>query len=370
YYPVPHGVWQELHALYQYAEENGFTDEVVDADKKTSIADLYVECLMLWLADPYRLMHKEVERVTELLAQNRGLVDIRSNSEGVGSRSFFVVALDADQAPKMPVQGNIAPSGEILRLIDPARLVARLEAQVKAVGKVAVEKGRATHDLTDLLFRLITLWGDPPKRQFRRNATESSVALCSGIKAIAYFADLASKEDTETEAQLIRNGGTMPLLRIPQDPVSQLVGVEEWQVLNQSAIGLRLHRESSGNVGVTVGEIVGIRFAGGRTWNVGVVRWLTLLEGSALEFGIELISPTAHSITLQPTIGSSTKSIPALLLGAVAPESDSDTALTLSDTFSDLREFELDDHGKVTHVRATTLIERTSHFDLFQFQPS
>ena len=47
-----------------------------------------------------------------------------------------------------------------------------------------------------------------------------------------------------------------------------------------------------------VGEVVGLRFVGGRSWNVGVVRWLTSLEGNALEFGVELISPSAASITL------------------------------------------------------------------------
>jgi hypothetical protein len=47
-----------------------------------------------------------------------------------------------------------------------------------------------------------------------------------------------------------------------------------------------------------------------------------------------------------------------------------DTVLTVTDTFSDLREFKLDDHGEVLTVRAMTLIERTSKFDLFQFQQS
>ena len=84
--------------------------------------------------------------------------------------------------------------------------------------------------------------------------------------------------------------------------MSQMIGVEEWHVLNQSANGLRMHRESGGNVSITVGEAVGVRFMGGRSWNVGVVRWLTLLEGNALEFGVELVAPAAVSITIEPTL--------------------------------------------------------------------
>ncbi len=218
--------------------------------------------------------------------------------------------------------------------------------------------------------RLIRLWGDPPKRQFRRNPVDSAVALCSGIKAIGYFTELASHEDPEADAQAICDGGTIPLLKIPQDPMSQMIGIEQWHVLNQSANGLRMHRDAGGNVSVSVGETVGVRFVGGRAWNVGVVRWLTLLEGNALEFGVELIAPAATSITIEPTIGSNGKPLPALLLYSLTPDADRDTLVTAPETFSDLREFELNDQGALRRVRATTLVERTSRFDMFQFQAS
>jgi hypothetical protein len=100
------------------------------------------------------------------------------------------------------------------------------------------------------------------------------------------------------------------------------------------------------------------------------VRWLTLLENNALEFGVELIAPGAASITIEPTIGSGSRPMPALVLQNTNPEWDNDTVLSLTDTFSDLREFELIEPDKFTVVRATTLLERTARFDLFQFQKS
>ncbi len=369
YHPVPPGAWQEMHALYQGAAEQKLCDEIVDTQSKQSIGELYMASLLVALADPYRLMHQEVERVVQILSQNRGLTAIRENAEGLDPQRLLVVALDSDQPPKLLVQGT-RPTGQVLRLVDPARLVGRLQERLNAAGNAAAAKSHATHDLNDLVARLIRLWGDPPKRQFRRNPAETGVALCSSIKGIAHFADLATKENPAVDAAKIRAGGTMPLLKIPQDPMSQLIGVEEWQVLNQSANGLRMHRESGGNVGVTVGEAVGVRFAGGRAWNVGVVRWLTLLEGNAVEFGLELISPAATSITIEPTIGSGAKPMPALLIAPLSGETDTDTIMTAPETFADLREYELDDHGSIRHVRATTLIERTSRFDLFQFQAS
>ena len=373
YHPCPVGVWQELHSLFLHADEQGMLAEIGDAETKSTMLDIYTDVLMVSLADPYRLMFKEVDKVQETLKKNHGLVDIRINNEGLNLQRFFVVALDGDRPPKVLVQGVPPPAGQIIRLIDPTRLVEKLQQRQRAQsgpGGNNAAQSRATHDLADLQQRLIRLWGDPPKRQFRRNPADASVALCSGIKAISYFAELAANEDPEADARAIRDGDTIPLLKIPQDPMSQMIGVEEWHVLNQSANGLRLYRDSGGTVGVTVGEVVGARFVGGRSWNVGVVRWLTLLEGNAMEFGVELISPAAASITIEPTIGTGTKPMPALVLQNPNPEWDNDTVLSMTDTFSDLREFELIEHGDVTVVRATTLLERTSRFDLFQFQKS
>ena len=373
YYPVPAGIWQEVNQLYQYADEQGFATEVVDETTKTSIADVYVEMLMLSLADPYRLMHRETDSALAMLRQNRGLVALRTSSEGIDPQRAFVIALDADTAPRSLIQGNKAAAGSVLRLVDPTKLVERIQQRLKAglaTGSANAAKSRAIHDQNDLMGRLVRLWGDPPKRQFRRNPTETGVALCAGVKAIGYFSDFAANENPEADLDAIREGRTIPLLNIPQDPVSQLVGVEEWQVLNQSANGLRLHRREGGSVGIAVGEAIGVRFVGGRTWNVGIVRWLTLLEGNALEFGMELISPAGYSVSMEATVGSSGRAAPAILLATSHPEAPPDTVLSASDTFADLREFTLNDHGEVSTVRATTLIERTSKFDLFQFQPS
>lgn len=368
YHPTLPGVWEEAYMLYRYAEEQSLLNEPGDDTDKLTVTDFFTEMIMVSLADPYRLMSKEIDKVSEFLMQNRGLMELRANADGLDPQRLFVLALDSDQAPKLLVQGNKPPAGQVIRVVHAAKLVERLQQKMRAGANAA--QSRATHDLNDLYARLSRLWGDPPKRQFRRNPAESPVALCAGIKAVAYFAEMAANEDPEADAQAIRDGDTIPLLRIPNDSVSKSMGVEQWMVLNQSANGLRLHRDEAGTVGITVGEAVGVRFVGGRTWNVGVVRWLTLLDGDSLEFGMELMSPAAYSVTIEPTIGGTNKLMPALLLQPVTPEAEADTLITLTDTFADLREFQLNDCEQLSNVRATTLIERTGRFDMFQFQPS
>src|SRR5258706_2405657 len=219
YHPVPAGVWRDFHAPYQCAVEQNLGEGIVDEDGQQSIGELYIVSLLISLADPYRLMHKEVERAAQILAQNRGLTVIRDNAEGLDPQRLFVVALDSDQGPRILVQGT-RPTGQVLRLVDPARLVERLQERLKAAGNAGAAKSHATHDLNDLMARLIRLWGDPPKRQFRRNPVETGVALCSSIKGVAYFAELAANENPEADAAPIRAVRTIPLLKVPQDAMS------------------------------------------------------------------------------------------------------------------------------------------------------
>ena len=55
---------------------------------------------------------------------------------------------------------------------------------------------------------------------------------------------------------------------------------------------------------------------------------------------------------------------------SVGDDGDADSLLTVPNTYSDLREFELDHEGHVQVVRATSLIERTGRFELFHVSPS
>ncbi len=372
YYPAPAGTWRDLNQLYAYAEDQDLLEETPDPDDKASIADFYHEPVLLALADPYRLMYREADKVLELMSQFRSSVNLTDQRpENLDPQKVFLVALDSDRAPRLMAIAIKDPPGQILRLVDLDRLVEKLKQKlVQLSTSKDAAKSKGAHELYDLLTRLTRLWGDPPKRQFRRNPTETVVAVCSGIKAIAHFSTLASKEDPDAEAAAIDSGDTVPLLTIPGDAVSKALGVEEWTVLNQSPNGLRLHREPGGVVGVTVGEVVGVRFSGGQSWNVGVVRWLNVLENSDLEFGVELIAPSAQPLEIEPTISANSKIQPALKLPPVHGEGDSDTLLTYPDTFSDLREFELNDGETVSTIRSTGLVEKTSRFEIFQFSPS
>ena len=219
-----------------------------------------------------------------------------------------------------------------------------------------------------LLARLVTLWGDPPKRASRRDPMDTSVAICIGLKAVSHYVALQHR-DEPAEGDLIRRGITIPLVSVPQDEESKAFPVNEWVVVNQSAGGLKVRREAPSQQPVTVGEVVGVKLIGRARWTIGVARWITVLEEGGLEFGIQFLANAARSVSIQPTIAAiSAQAKQALLLNE--GDTAAEALLTTPNTFSDLREFEVDAEGRVSCVRATTLLEKTGRFELFEFSAS
>jgi hypothetical protein len=199
---------------------------------------------------------------------------------------------------------------------------------------------------------------------------ETSVAICAGLRAISHFVAQEPGSDAGVEAAVIGKGITIPLITVPDDEVSRGLQVNEWEVVNQSAGGLKVKRIGATNQSIVVGEVVGIKFLGKPRWTIGVVRWLTMLEDGGMEFGIQFLAPAARTVAVTPTITSSGTVKVGLLLNDSELSNDSDSLLTPPATYSDLREYEVEEDGVVVLVRATSLIEKTGRFELFHISPS
>jgi hypothetical protein len=374
YTPVTAGSWQEFHRLYLHAEKEGIAGEVADAEAKASIFELYVELLLLSLTDPYRLSQGEVERTLAHIRANKGLVALSQSRPQTPTSAHFLVPCDADRPPKPASSANDDTGGPNWRLLDANGLADRLRQK-----RQAIESGNASATMTKavgpeglmLLAKLIALWGDPPKRMAKRDPMDTQVAICAGLKAVSHFVGLEQKIDLAREAEAIASGRTLPLVHIPDDPVSKSLGVAEWDVINQSAGGIKVKRANAASQSISVGEVVGIKYVGHERWTIGVVRWLTTFEDGALEFGIQFLAPAARAVAVQSTTTSSSGGArQGLMLFESEVSTEPDSMLTPPGTHADLREFEIEEDGMVSSVRAQGLIEKTGRFELFQVSPS
>jgi hypothetical protein len=371
YTPAPEGLWRALHELYLYADAEGLAADPADPDTKASVHDLYTEALLVALTDPYRLIPGEIDRIVAQVRAVKATVPLSQAKPSTNANAHFLVPCDTDKPPKPALSASDDRGGANWRLLDANALVDKLRARRKAFesGNVSAAAAKALGpEGAALLGRLVTLWGDPPKRASRRDAMDTSVAICIGLKAVGHYVSLQHRDDP-AEADLIRRGITIPLISVPRDETSKAFPVNEWVVVNQSAGGLKVRRETPAQQPVTVGEVVGVKLIGRARWTIGVARWITVLESGGLEFGIQFLANAARSVSIQPTIAAlSAQAKQALLLNE--GDASAEALLTTPNTFSDLREFEVDAEGDVSCVRATTLLEKTGRFELFEFSAS
>jgi hypothetical protein len=372
YTPVPQGLWREIHQVYLDAERERVAAEIVDPDTREAVINVYVEALLLALTDPYRLSPGEVDTVTAQIRSSRAPVTLGQARPGTRSGAHFLVPCDCDKPPKPALSANDDNGGPNWRILDCNPIVDKVRMRLGALesGNVsATMRSAAGPELLSMLRKLITLWGDPPKRAFRRNPSEGTVAICVGLKAVSHFVALEPK-DPEGEQAILKRGITVPLKR-PDFGDLEEMPVFEYDIVNASEGGLKVRRTGATPQALAVGEVVGIKQQHRPQWTIGVVRWITVFEEGGMEFGVQFLSPSARLVQVQPTIASSAaQPRPGLLLADEDEPSRFELLLAAPNTFSELREFELDSAGTLSHVRARALREKTARFDLFDVSPS
>ena len=373
YAPVPTGLWNEMHQLYLYAEKEGIAAEIADPETKMSVADAYGEALLLALTDPYRLVPGEAERVVAQIRGTRGLVTLAQARPQTRSSAHFLVPCDTDKPPQPSLSANDGTGGPNWRLLDTNALVDKLKAR-----KAAHESGNVSQTMSKavgpeglaMIGKLVTLWGDPPRRAYRRDPMDTTVALCVGLKAIGHFVSTASKADTEAEAEAIRKGITIPLLAIPDDEASKAHPVLEWEVVNQSEGGLKVRRVATVHQSIGVGELLGIKVIGRSQWTIAVARWITLLDEGGMEFGLQFLAPAVCTVWVRPVGSSSPQSKQGVLLAAGEDAPGEESLLTPAGTYADLRVYELQGEDLSSRVRAAGMIEKNPRFELFYVSPA
>jgi len=224
-------------------------------------------------------------------------------------------------------------------------------------------------DASDLIARLLVLWGDPPKRAYRRDPSDMTVAVCVGLKAISHFVSHDAKVDASTQELALRKGITMPMPSMVEDDTGRTVPIYEWAVVNQSAGGLKVRRAQGAMQPLAVGELIGIRAPGRPQWTVGVVRWITTLDDGGAEFGLQYLGTALRAVWVQPTIASSPQAKQGLLI-ADEDSPGQEILAAAPSTYSELREFDLQGGTYAARRRASGLIELTGRFDLFRLVAS
>jgi hypothetical protein len=399
YRPCPAGVWQEIHALYDYAERGGQQDDVIDGSAAT-IAQRYKQALLLGLANPYQLPQNECNQVYAFLAAWAGEATISDTVDVGDATAHFLVDLNAD-APPLPFPKDVKLSAAAhWRALDASGLAMTVDDLMRRL-----QKGEPAKQLVlggecvgfacqDMLKRLTRFWGLSARRQYSRARREGRLSLCTGINAIHFFTtgqkpfaqpqDLLGSQvpaprapSAEFEPPYVDLDPTLTEDAAPSDeaalfaPVAaqEVFRVDSWRVRDEGAGGLSLRREGLLGTSTRVGDLLGLEDPLLGAWRIGVARWLRSADSQSVEMGVEMLSPHAEAVAIRQVswdakLQRESRFVQALLLPAIGALRKPATLLVPRGTFQQAQDLYLvSDHREARRVRPLTLLERTGSFE-------
>ncbi|OQX31547.1 MAG: hypothetical protein B0D96_04450 [Candidatus Sedimenticola endophacoides] len=358
YDPYPRHVWSEIHSIYGLAEKLRLLDvQVRDAGEgggSSSVHEVYKQLLLFGASSPYRLRQREIERVFKESAEWQNLTHLAPPPAEEPDNSLFMVHLASDTPPSH-ISLEISVPDEQCRIFSTRELISHLESEVQGPGiesKGQEKRVILRSDAQGLLERLIQGYGIAPKRRSRRRRYSSEIAVTVGLAAIHEMIhhhfepapqeeEMSHFEDDSTvwleEYQRIGNPGFRDAVNHLKDikfslnpnqgyitdeaiietrnGFGEMGHAPSWasngaktepaephtlRTVNESAGGYCIGWEGSKPPQIKVGELIAVQNPGaGRTFSIGVGRWIRNTPAEGLQIGLELIAPSCQAVHLR-----------------------------------------------------------------------
>jgi len=379
YREVPAGLWTDIHALYQIADQHQVADWLVE-DRYTgvrvgvTVSRLYKACLLLGLSDSRRMANHEVAKLFYYLEHASDLTHLRALSDVVDTAGKYVVDPDADAAARPYSSEMEGDRSEQFWLFDTLTLARRAEAQ-----QVVIEDGHEANvgepytsflskDSIPMLRELVRSLGVRPTRSSERLYKQGEVQLCQGLNAVHYFVN-GSNPFVPPDMEFGKAG---EFIEIKANTPRALDGggegfhVDQWNRVNLSADGLALMRDSGSELRISVGDILGLRQDEGE-WSVGVIRRVAMKQGGQLLIGIQLLAFQARPVSVRRLDQDSMGFSEALLLPKNGPSGRPVRLLVHAGLGGHGVELLLTIGDESNQVKVTQLVERSGSYELLEF---
>lgn len=411
YYVAPADrLWLKLNQLYHLAEQLGIEREVhADTENNTtveiSISGVYVRSLLLAMARPYQLRHRQLSDVYRALGVWVPMVSL-TGREG---KDVYVVDLASDQGP---VHVEAFKGGDARRAIDSERLIRSLDAYARgeADGSLPLPPGIDEA----IISHLADAWGEMKPRAFGRSKTSEPVKVTVGMRSTHYFLS----GGTEFADLLGTAGGAMPREinpflkegihfvpqagethdvwedafdvggRIPENPnigdPDRLLYAHETRSrkrpeenyahhdttsADMSPGGYRLRWNEPFPPGLQTGELIGLRDETDPRWCLAVARWIRQDEAGPF-MGVELLSPQARpvAVRLVQSKGGQSEYQRAFLLPELKPVGRPATLITPASPYRVGQKVHLWDDGTQNTAQLGDCLLKTESFNQFTFR--
>lgn len=338
-------VWRNLNRLYQFAEQNDFVKTPQTSENTgeiTTIQSIYIQTLMLSLANPDKVQSAQVELIACWL--KKWCVAAELETQLQPHQHLFAINIAGAGKPKRIRRDMV---GDSWRYWSTEQLVQQINQlhQLLTQGESAVSSGMPAESALpanlDLLQTLANLWSRDvltPVRKHERQSSNQSIRVITGIShIIALIQQKAS--------------GTEP------------VQTEKWELDDESAggFGLNCHNDHP----VEVGELLALASVGKHAFTVGVVRRVNRNLKGPINIGVETLTHSPVVVELTPLL--SGQSFEAIYVPDGPNANPSRFLIIPNAFFSDNREFKFAVQGKNYRIRLSPALEHTAHCVLAKF---
>jgi hypothetical protein len=408
YYVAPADkLWLTLHQLYLLAETLQIQDEehvdTVNAGSASlSIRAAYLRSVLLALARPYQLRHRELSDVFTALAGWAGLTRLSAEIDS----TLYAVDLGSDKGPG---PSDSLKANESCRGIDNDALMAELESQLSREENSG-EPGKVE---LGLISHLTGAWGEITSRAFNRADSSEPIQLCVGLKSAHYYlSDNTEFSDTVQgpASQVDRTnpfgdnvhflpnagerkdvwedafdvGGKIPtnpkfedsdIALFPSEPTASQKAPEDpypcfdSTAADMSPSGYRLRWAQPFPPTLQTGELIALRDQADPRWCLAVARWIRQDEQGPF-MGVELLAPQARPVAIRvvQSKGGQSEFQRAFLLPELKPLGRPATLITPATPFKGGQKIVLRENGNQNTVQLGECLLKTGSFNQFSFR--
>lgn len=427
YAPTPKGVWQEINALYLFAEKRDLLDKIVKDTQyreinRSSILDAFKQISLLALAKPTSLRQGEAEKLTVFLEKTCSHCTITESPTIDEAGNVYFINTNLDNPPQYAVKSDIAISSSN-RYLDPGDLIERLETENRSTHRHQSKTIGTPYVLSiDLCRRVLSAFSSNPKRRYARIEKNTPVSVAIGISDI-HRAINDDMQNHWSEQQVIASPAEFMLMLMPKeanddyiippelnmtgssyawdmiakgnvlsDQLTQTTGKDEvkddnipaavsyrqtWEILDSSAGGYHLFWKGEQSSKAQVGELLALRETHNDQyhWRLGMIRWMQYHSDKGLDVGIKMLSPKTLTAVVEPYAGSgssrrqqdSTDRTLALILPPVAIINQPQSLVLPAGRFEEGEELVLKLLNGKSNVTLTGLDEHSGAFCQFRY---
>jgi len=385
YRQVPGRDWRALHQVYARAEALGIADAPVKDYLNRDVHDTspriaYLRAVLMGMCNPNELGSRQLTFVAYLLERWAHKVAISQKPiEQEGELPPLTVDLAGERCAERE-----AAEGAHIRHLDERRLAKSLRNRVgllrkgESPARLALGEDCVQPSCEQLLVFLYRQWCQArvPRNPERVRAMDVAQA-CTDIAAIHYYISgrvfrvaRDFKELTALQRDEIATFGRISTREEEDFSVAQGFLLEHWQLEDESAQGLKMVRRA-GNPGkrMAPGQLVGVRPADGKRFQLGQVRWLMAGNAGELHCGVRLLpgAPIAAAVRAIGVNVAGERYVQAFALAAVPALNAPPTLVTAAGWFRPKRVIEAAIH-RTLRVRLLEVVERGTDFERLSYE--